>query len=125
MKVRFGSYHIELNRCLTADDRRRNENFGWRVTRLDALAKPQINLATGSFQTPATSMQKNIGKSFWALSSIRQKLRIKKLIYLPPAYVVRRKVMFSQASGKGGCANLHPIILPLVPCLFWGGYSMP
>ena len=43
---------------------------------------------------------------------------------LPPAYVVRRAVMFLQASvcpHRGlGVPYLHSIILPLVPCPFWG-----
>ena len=47
------------------------------------------------------------------------------LILLPPAYVVRCEVMFSQVSvcttfGAGGLPHLHPIILPLVPCPFRG-----
>ena len=42
---------------------------------------------------------------------------------LPPAYEVRREVMFSVCShpGGGGKPHLHPIILPLVPCPFSSG----
>ena len=46
------------------------------------------------------------------------------LLFLPPAYVVQREIMFSQAcvclGGGEGLPHLHPIILPLVPCPFWG-----
>ena len=45
---------------------------------------------------------------------------------LPPAYVVRREgtlftgVCLSTPGGGGGLPHLHPIILQLVPCPFWG-----
>ena len=48
---------------------------------------------------------------------------------LPPAYLVRRKVMFSQVFvcstlGGGELPHLHPKILPLVPCPFPGGTTV-
>ena len=48
--------------------------------------------------------------------------QLNKLWSLPPAYEVRREVMFSVCShpGGGGLPHLHPIILPLVPCPFQG-----
>ena len=70
----------------------------------------------------------------------------KSLWFLPPTYVLRREVMISQASvcsggGGGGIPSpshistgptsflgvpyLHPIILPLVPGPFPGGYPSP
>ena len=39
---------------------------------------------------------------------------------LPPAYEVQREVMFSVCSRPRGVPHLEPIILPLVPCSFWG-----